>query len=169
MEILWDPKPPLVKKARVSPERTMNERDAKTQVSPTFLSSLRHSCFHGIQEKPMEFVHNTWEVWGTLYFWFLALMRWRKRKELEEGVRQVRLSLVWCWFNGLSGKPRCLPVPALSRIPGPQSRKQLCIRHQAVWIHHYSCPSHHLEQKHWPRPRPSHYILKICRLLASER
>lgn len=31
------------------------------------------------------------------------------------------LSLVKCWFNGLSGKPRYLAVPALSRIPSPKA------------------------------------------------
>lgn len=36
-------------------------------------------------------------------------------------VRQVELSLVNNCFKRLSGTPRCLPVPALSRIPGPMA------------------------------------------------
>lgn len=172
--ILWDHKPPLVKShAKVSAERTTNKQTSENPGQPQL---SQPQGFHQQPGVPLSnsvskvstsssFRRSPWVLFtiagcvrGTFYFWLLALMTWRKRK--APGKRSGR------WGSGglttaLMGSLESLGVFQFLLFLGfpaqwPESRKQLCMRHKAVWINHYSCHSHHLERDPWHGPRHSY-------------
>lgn len=76
----------------------------------------------------LDSVHNTKICTGHNLFLVSCSVDVEEEKGAGGKIRQVWLSWVKDCFNGLSGKPRCLPVPALSRIPGPVA----CVKKTAL-------------------------------------
>ena len=61
-----------------------------------------------VQERPLDFVHNSWVCMELTLFLAPCSEDVEEEKDTGEKVRQVGLSSVSSRFDGLSGKPRCL-------------------------------------------------------------